>query len=875
MSKLTGWKRINTKQITDSLSESKRKPNQRPSMIQKQHFPGRIIGLCGLFLVLPLAAQITVMNSSFEFNFSEAWPHYGSVDEWDGGSGTNLQEGPFHNGGTPIPDQSQVVFLQGSRTLTQEVFGLTPGQTHWIQFYYDARGCCGGTIDLEVKWDDVSLDQISNIKPSTDGNPYKFRNVAFVPEFDGGFLAFETTASGDATLNLDAVSFVIRSEGEVPVMNPSFEASGETLDPDGIISPAHMAGWVGEGTYGVSLDGVGTFADNGRSSEPEYVGFINGIGSLSQRLDNLVVGNTYSLSFEYNARSGDQPDLEVLLDGESLFKASVSAVGGSNPYRKGALSFVADNMQKQLQFLQTQEGDHTLLLDALHLEGEVGASFPPVSVFPTALELGPGEKAAVTVTVPEAYLAIQSADVALSSPNGGIASLVGAGEDGFLRLSFGQGGESTQTFEVLGKGRGSLRLLITPPTGLEMANDTAINVISSFIKNASFESNEAPDGIGVGAIVSWNGGSGLNQAKGPFHDNGLIPDRRQVAFIQGSGSLSQSIQGLNPGQTYWLQFYYNARNCCGGSLGASVRFGGEELWSVEEILPSVEEGLETYYFQNVVFEPGTSEGLLEFVSEAEGDATLLLDAIHLLPRGEEDEIVIRNPSFEASGSPVGVGYIQPAAMAGWEFSSGGRGVNVTGMGPFSDNGSGLDQDSVLFIQGAVTMGQFLEGLEPGEPHTLYYYVNARNCCGEGVTAYSVAFDGELLLEEEVLPVGGNQPFHLRYLTFEPLFSDGLLEFTTTPQGDHTLLLDDLHLVKGEFVPPTPLPPDVRLTVAAGEEGSVVLSWPTAAASFELQQTASLTGAWEPVGETVVIEGDNQNVTLQTDRNALFFRLWAP
>ena len=72
MSKLTGWKRIKTKQITDSLSESKRKPNQRPSMIQKQHFPGRIIGLCGLFLALPLAAQITVMNSSFEFNFSEA-----------------------------------------------------------------------------------------------------------------------------------------------------------------------------------------------------------------------------------------------------------------------------------------------------------------------------------------------------------------------------------------------------------------------------------------------------------------------------------------------------------------------------------------------------------------------------------------------------------------------------------------------------------------------------------------------------------------------------------------------------------------------------------------------------------------------------------
>ena len=92
----------------------------------------------------------------------------------------------------------------------------------------------------------------------------------------------------------------------------------------------------------------------------------------------------------------------------------------------------------------------------------------------------------------------------------------------------------------------------------------------------------------------------------------------------------------------------------------------------------------------------------------------------------------------------------------------------------------------------------------------------RNCCGEGVTAYSVAFDGELLLEEEALPVGGNQPFHLRYLTFEPLFSDGLLlSLRTTLQGDHTLPLDDLHLVKGEFVPPTPLPPDAFIRLPRG------------------------------------------------------------
>jgi hypothetical protein len=343
---------------------------------------------------------------------------------------------------------------------------------------------------------------------------------------------------------------------------------------------------------------------------------------------------------------------------------------------------------------------------------------------------------------------------------------------------------------------------------LELTNDTAVNVVSSFVRNASFESNEAPPGIGAGAIVSWSGGTGLNKGSGPFHDNGAIPDRLQVAVIQGSKTLSQEISGLTAGESYWLQFHYNARNCCGGSINLAARFAGEELWQIEDVLPAVNEGLEEYYFQNVAFTASASSGALEFVTTAAGDATILLDAVNIVARGD-DEVVVKNPSFEASGSPVGVGYVQPSNIAGWGFTSGGRGPNVTGQGPFSDNGSGLDQDSVLFIQNATSMTQLIEGLEPGETYTLYYYVNARLCCGAGFTFYSVSFDEEILLEEEVEPVGGEEPFHLRFMTFRASFADGILQFDTQPEGDHTLLLDDIHIVKGDFVPPTPQPPVVE------------------------------------------------------------------
>ena len=837
--------------------------------------------LCLWSIPTVLLAQPVVVNSSFELNYPEAWPHYGEVEEWQGGSGGNQANGPFHNGGTPIPDQAHAAFMQGSRGMSQEVSGLVPGELHWLQFFYDARGCCGGTIDLVVKLDEVELDQITNVKPSTDGNPYKFRNVPFVPEFDLGLITFETTANGDATINLDGVTIVQRGEGQVPVMNPSFEASGEPADPDGIISPAGIAGWTGEGTYGVNVDGMGPFANNGRSSEPEFVGFISGPGSLSQTLDGLVVGSQYELQFEYNAREGDSPELTVMLGEEAVLKESVSPVGGTRRYHHASLSFVADDVQKILSFGQTNEGNHTLLIDRVQVSGEVGESFPPVELSPQALELAPDQGAEVMVHVPASYLAVKGGQVTVTSPNPAVATLVGADETGRVTLEFDEGGASVQSIQVIGVSRGAVRLLVAPPGGLELANDTQVNVVSSLVRNASFESNDAPAGIGAGPIVSWEGGTGLNTQNGPFHDNGAIPDRKQVAVIQGSQTLSQEVSGLIEGEGYWLQFQYNARNCCGGTIDLAVRLAGEELWQTQDVLPASTEGLEAYYFQTIPFRASASGGRLEFVTTAEGDATILLDAVSIVPRGK-DEIVVKNPSFEASGSPVGVGYLQPANISGWEFGPGGRGVNVTGVGPFSDNGAGLDQDSVLFIQGSGSMSQWIEGFDAGSPYTLYYYVNARNCCGEGgVTAYTVSFDEEILLEEEVLPVGGENPYALRFLTFTPSFEDGVLQFDTQPEGDHTLLLDDVHIVKGEFVPPTPEPPapepvEVTMRVRRLTDGTLEIRWPTTgAASLALQWTAALGGDWSEVEAPVVPDGEESTTIIRPGAERAFFRLLVP
>ena len=253
-----------------------------------------------------------------------------------------------------------------------------------------------------------------------------------------------------------------------------------------------------------------------------------------------------------------------------------------------------------------------------------------------------------------------------------------------------------------------------------------------------------------------DGRIGPEQRLGPFHNSGTpIPDRRQVAFIQGPGRLAQEILGLTPGLNYRLQFRYDSRACCPpeapGLPNLSVKLGGVELASIPQVTAAGGGG---YHFHSVDFVPTNASGTLEFITTvaAGADATLLLDAVSIVQR-EPGDIVIQNSSFEATGVPAGVGYIQPDQFAGWTASGNGWGPNLDGVGPFTDNGDAPDQDTVALMQGPVSLGQNLSGFMMGGVYTLLYAINSRNCCGGSDTHYSVTFAGELLVDEDIVAVG--------------------------------------------------------------------------------------------------------------------------
>ncbi|MCH2592529.1 MAG: DUF642 domain-containing protein [Pedosphaera sp.] len=815
-----------------------------------------------------------VTNPSFEAHPpAAAWPHYGPVEAWPGASGVNIG-GPFNDNGI-TPDRNQVGFAQGSRAVTQTITGLNPEKQYWLQFHYNRRACCGdSTIDLIVEIDGEEFARHESVKVVGNAG-YHSKTVVFTPESDTATVVLRGEAAGDATMIYDAVSIVQRDKGNVIVMNPSFEASGTPPWP-GYIQPKLIAGWVGTGNYGVNFNGPGPFANNGKAEDQDLVAFLQGGSSLSQMISGLVPGEKYEVRFACNARGGNSPTLVVKVDDQVLLEESIAAVGGANPFHVKTVRFTASASAVNLSFAQAAAGDNTVILDNIMVTGS-SSTLPCITSSVAELQLTVGQTGtAVALTIPEELIAEEDAVLTVTSSDPSVVNITGA-TDGKLELKFvSDDGELTQSFEVEAIGRGSAALVFSNaygvcfnPAGVE------VNVSGSLIQNPSFEDHPpSASWPHYGPVGGWEGGSGVNNADGPFQDNGVIPDRIQVAFTQGSRKLKQLVGGLEAGQQYWLQFHYNVRNCCGGTMDLSIQFDEEELDYISEI--SAVGVDEPYYYHHVEFAPESSSGQLVFEAIAAGDATLLLDGVTLVKR-TVDNVAIVNPGFEASGTPAWPGYIQPTSIAGW-VATGGYGVNVSGPGPFANNGINPEQDRVAFLQGNATLTQTVWELEDGEAYHLSFAFNAR---GGNKPTLNVTVNGETALEYEVNPVGDAEPYYVYVYNFTADSDEAEITFAQTAEGDNTLLIDDVRLVKGkgtEVELPGPEEPAEPIAMALGQgaDTSLTLSWAADQSGWVVQYAENVTGPWKDAGAEATVEDGKLVVKVTPAKTgARFYRLVHP
>ena len=121
-----------------------------------------------------------------------------------------------------------------------------------------------------------------------------------------------------------------------------------------------------------------------------------------------------------------------------------------------------------------------------------------------------------------------------------------------------------------------------------------------------------------------------------------------------------------------------------GPLDLKVSFGGELLDTIRNVQPVGD--TKPFHFRNVPFTAASDYGLLSFSIVPYGDQSALFDAVTIVAR-DEDDLVVINPSFEASGYQPNTGVL--TKLAGWT-GTGEFGVDM-GFGFYADNGDIPDQ----------------------------------------------------------------------------------------------------------------------------------------------------------------------------------------
>ena len=327
------------------------------------------------------------------------------------------------------------------------------------------------------------------------------------------------------------------------------------------------------------------------------------------------------------------------------------------------------------------------------------------------------------------------------------------------------------------------------------------------LANPSFEQGYNHTWPHAGTPTGWasSGGSGINDASGPFWDNGGTVDSTYVAWVQANGLLGQPTSGLQVGETYWIQVFANARNNATTPALAvyhsASTAGGAPLISGVTIAPSggAAGAGNPFIFFNVPFTAAAASGDLNFQKSAPagGDTTLVLDGVSVIRRSAND-VVIANPSFEASGTGQTSPGLVSDKVAGWTTTKAGLRINQVG-GPLADNGHIPDGGNVLCLTSGAGVSQTLLGLNPGMRYQLTLSLNSRS--GTAIPSALIKIGGNTAFSGTVAPVGGINVYQTLTYVFTAASTDGTLTISnaTATATDSTLLVDNVRLLNQSLV----------------------------------------------------------------------------
>ncbi|NQT88185.1 PEP-CTERM sorting domain-containing protein [bacterium] len=328
-----------------------------------------------------------------------------------------------------------------------------------------------------------------------------------------------------------------------------------------------------------------------------------------------------------------------------------------------------------------------------------------------------------------------SGDIAAAELSGGFTAYTAFdfGPDApFFRL-----GTNTLGFVFNNSGVGPAGLRVDQLTGSYLLRPAGapVPVTLPMVENWDFETNAGqftafPGYVGGSNptdITGWpgpgTGGRGINPGNGagaPFRNNG--DNATNVAFIQNGGSISQSIDGWEPGKEYRVTFDYNART--GDDPGMTATIGSASM--TDALIPEVG-GSNAYYAANLVFTPTSDTNTLTIVSlDNAGDDTLLIDNIRvfrngpsILDNGFEDAALLDNTWGQADGAGGG-------DLTGSAWTITGRAGITRNRSPFQNGGIFAPEgEQHALIQEAGEFLQRISGFEVGAEYSFSLLTMAR------------------------------------------------------------------------------------------------------------------------------------------------------